>query len=152
MNTTLFIFDWGRTLYDPEHECLFEHTKATLSYLQEKGHTLCVVALATAGQEKIAERQRIIEKENLGRYFVSVQFDVENKDAMYVRALEMHGVAPHDVVIVDDRVVRGIAWGNAHGCTTVWVQNGKFADELPDEKTGMPTYTIREIGELRNLF
>jgi FMN phosphatase YigB (HAD superfamily) len=117
----LIIFDWGRTLYNPETEALFPETKEILEYLLEKKYILAVVALATAGQTKIDERLKIIEKENLTKYFRSIKFAVENKDKMYEDTLQELSVLPRDTVIVDDRVRRGIRWGNNKGCTTVWV-------------------------------
>jgi FMN phosphatase YigB (HAD superfamily) len=144
----LIIFDWGRTLYDPETGALFPETKPLLTYLQEREYTLAIVALATAGQSKIDERLEIIKNENLSQYFVSIKFAVEDKDKMYVETLHELEVKPGDVVIVDDRVQRGVRWGNENGHTTVWVKRGKFAHEVPDDTTGEPTYIISSIGEL----
>jgi len=147
----LVIFDWGRTLYDPETKVLFPETKEVLEHLKSEGFMLAIVALATAGQEKILERLGIIQDEQLAQYFVSIKFDTENKGAMYEDTIREHKVEFGDVTIVDDRVIRGIAWGNKHGCTTVWVQNGKFAQELPSKETGEPTYIIKTIGEIKNV-
>jgi len=144
----LVIFDWGRTLYDPETGSLFPETLQTLDYLKSKGYMLAIVALATAGASKIKERLAIIKEEKLVPYFVSVKFDVKNKDKMYSDTLSEFKILPNETVIVDDRVIRGIMWGNANGCKTIWVQNGKFSNELPDDKTGVPSHTIRSIKEL----
>lgn len=143
------IFDWGRTLYDPEKGELFPDTRPTLEYLKSEGHTLSIVALATAGQAKIDERMQIIEEEKLFPYFATVKFDVADKDRMYEDTLRELDIASADTAIVDDRVIRGIKWGNQHGCQTIWVKNGKFKDELPDEETGNPTHIITSVGELR---
>ena len=148
----LVIFDWGSTLYNNETKALFEETKGTLAYLKERGYTLTIVSLATAGQERINERLQIIEQEHLRQYFDNIKFDVANKDAMYEATLRELHARPEDTTIVDDRVLRGIAWGNAHGCTTIWIQKGKFAGELPDENAGTPNHTITSIGELKGIF
>jgi len=145
------IFDWGRTLYNPEEGALFSDTKSVLEYLKLKNYILAIVALATAGQSKITERMSIIEKENLALYFVSIKFDIENKDKMYEETLFELGLKHEDVFIVDDRVMRGITWGNKNGCKTIWVQNGKFANELPDEYSRSPSYTITSIIQLQDI-
>lgn len=147
----LIIFDWGRTLYNPETGLLFPETKDVLNTMQSRGYTLAIVALATAGESKIQERLRIIEEEQLTQFFASIKFDIANKDRLYASMLAELGASPKQTVIVDDRVIRGIQWGNAHGCTTVWVQNGKFAHEVPDEHTGVPNHTITSIGGLSNV-
>jgi FMN phosphatase YigB (HAD superfamily) len=147
----LVIFDWGRTLYNPEVHGLFPDTRVTLEYLKESGYNLAIVSLATAGHAQIEERLEIIKEENLQPLFHSIKFDISDKDAMYVDTVQELHVDPADTIIVDDRVVRGIAWGILHGCKTIWVQSGKFAGELPNEKTGYPDHTVTTIGELRNI-
>ena len=143
----LIIFDWGRTLYKPETEKLFPDTVEVLESLSNK-YTLAIVALATAGEEKIRERLKIIKENNLGQYFSSILFDIKDKDSMYVKTLKDLEVKPENVVIVDDRTIRGIKWGNKNGTATVWFQNGKFKDELPNEDTGEPTYTIHSLSDI----
>lgn len=145
----LVIFDWGRTLYNPETGTLFPETKKVLEYLKSEGYTLAIVALATAGQVKIDERLEIIEKENLAPYFASIKFAIEDKDKMYEETVSELGFQASATTVVDDRVVRGIKWGNQKGCKTIWIQNGKFAHELPSVDTGgTPTHTVSSIGEL----
>lgn len=144
----LFIFDWGRTLYDVDAGFLFPETKTILEELKTQGHMLAIVSLASAGPSAIVERKRVIEDEQLSPYFASIKFDVENKDRMYADTLRELEIPAVDTVIVDDRMVRGIQWGNANGCTTVWLKKGKFSDEPPDDQTGAPTHIITSIGEL----
>lgn len=52
-----------------------------------------------------------------------------------------------ETAVVDDRIVRDIAWGNRSGATTVWFQNGEFANELPTPETGNPTHLIAEFAQ-----
>lgn len=75
----------------------------------------------------------------------------EDKDEMYERALIDLNILPKNVVVVDDRMIRGIAWGNHRGATTIWLQKGKFADELPTAETGEPAFIVRDILEVINL-
>jgi FMN phosphatase YigB (HAD superfamily) len=147
----LIIFDWGGTLYDPETTALFPETKPVLEALHAQGFTLAIVALATKGKAMIEEQQRIIEQEKLTPFFASIKFDVDNKEQMYFDTIQELSISPHETMIVDDRVMRGIVWGNTHGCTTVWVKHGKFADELPTRKTGEPDHTIASLSELQSI-
>ena len=112
---------------------------------------LAIVALATAGQAKINERLNLIKQEKLNPYFESIKFDVADKNAMYEATINELRVDPSDVTIVDDRVIRGIGFGNEHGCRTVWIQNGKFSDELPTEATGTPDHTVTSVGDLQSI-
>ena len=144
--TKLIIFDWGRTLFDNDANALFPETKGLLAHLASK-YTLAIVSIAKP--EDIERREHVIDEHSLRPLLASIMFVGSNeKDAAYAKTLQQLGVAPQETVIVDDRVVRGIAWGNHHGATTIWLQKGKFADELPNETTGEPTHTIHELREL----
>lgn len=148
--TKLIIFDLGRTLYDVDNKRLFTDTIKTLEYLYKK-YDLVIVALATAGQSKIIERLEIIKENNLEKYFKEILFSIDNKDALYAKVLNKSNLKPEEILIVDDRVVRGIKFGNNVGTKTCWVQNGKFSLELPTKGTKYPDFTIKSIGELLEL-
>ncbi len=144
----LIIFDWGRTLYDNDANALFPETIRLLQYLAPK-YTLAIVSLALDGD--FERRQKIMREHDLERYFASILFTATDKDALYAKTLGQLGIAPQETVIVDDRMVRGIAWGNHHGTTTIWLQKGKFAEELPNETTGQPTHIIHNLAELYSI-
>ncbi|WP_149404024.1 HAD hydrolase-like protein, partial [Dictyobacter arantiisoli] len=81
-------------------------------------------------------------------YFRLIRFSQKDKDHLYESVLSELALNPFEVAIVDDRVIRGIRWGNKRGATTVWLKKGKFSHEEPSEDTGIPTYTIQNIEEL----
>lgn len=139
------IFDWGRTLYDSESEALFPETIQTLETLAKK-YQLAIVSLATDGD--FEKRSRVLRVSGIERYFTSIQFAQTDKDRLYSRALIALGVVPEEVAIVDDRIIRGIRWGNHNGATTVWLRRGKFMGEGPNGETGMPTHIIENIGQV----
>ena len=144
----LIIFDWGRTLYDPDAKSLLSGASETLQILKRK-HLLAVVALASDGD--IERRQRALKESGIETLFSLVLFGAENKDALYKQALNDLQINPSEVVIVDDRVIRGVRWGNQNGAKTIWLRRGKFSEELPDADTGEPTHTITDISELVGL-
>ncbi len=142
------IFDWGRTLYDSDAGMLFPGVHALLSALSRR-YALAVVSLVTGDYTaRVAERREILRHVGLDRFFSLLLFVPTNKDAAYAEALVTLGVQANEIAIVDDRARRGIAWGNRHGATTIWLRRGRFADELPDAETGEPDHTLAEIGEL----
>jgi FMN phosphatase YigB (HAD superfamily) len=141
----VIIFDWGRTLYDNPNERLFPETREVLEYLKGK-YRLAIVSLAK--DRDFERRRQIIETEKLAGYFVSILFTATDKDRLYEKTLEMLGVNPSAVTVVDDRTIRGIQWGNRRGATTIRFRNGKFANDPINEETGTPTHTITNLGEL----
>jgi len=48
-------------------------------------------------------------------------------------------------------LITQLKYGNLRGHPTVWLQKGKFADELPNEETKSPTFTIRTLEELADI-
>jgi|SRR3989344_9235800 len=145
------IFDWGRTIYDPETEALFAGVKEMLPKLAEK-YTLYIVSLATKGEDEIKKRRKMIKDLGVEGYFEDIFFAPEDKDALYEGLVAKRGLNLVETAVVDDRVIRGIAWGNRNGATTVWFQNGKFGEELPNTETGDPTHLITEFIQLKNIF
>lgn len=139
------IFDWGRTIYDTENHRLFPEVKSILEYLHTK-YKLALVSLVKTGT--IDERWQVIETNDLKKYFTSILFTETDKDTLYHETLAKLNLGRGEICIVDDRTIRGIAWGNKLGAMTIWLKKGKFANELPNEETGAPTYIIHELNEL----
>ena len=71
-----------------------------------------------------------------------------NSRKEYGNLLRKVDLEANEVVVVDDYIIRGIAWGNVAGATTVWLQNGKFADLVPNDETGDPDFPIHSLSEL----
>lgn len=144
----LIIFDWGRTLYDNKGGRLFPETIDLLQNLSKK-YKLAIVSLVTDGD--FEKRRKILRENNLNQYFSSILFTQTDKDELYDRTLSNLNVEPRNVVIVDDRVIRGVKWGNKRGTKTIWLKNGKFSDDLPTEETGQPTNTITNLKDLQKI-
>lgn len=139
------VFDFGRTLYDRDNDRFFPEAFEVLESFSSK-YKMAIVSMAPGGD--IEERRQVLKDNNMEKYFDSITFVKEDKDSAYEKALIELNVEPKDIVIIDDRVKRGISWGNKRGVATIWFRNGRFRDELPDESTGEPTYTITNLSEL----
>lgn len=142
------IFDWGRTLHDPDTDGLFPGTQEVLEELSGK-YTLALVTLAKS--QSVEDRRRTIRESEIGFYFRAVVIGNEEKDALYEEVLKELALLPENVVVVDDRTIRGISWGNRSGAMTIWMRRGKFAEELPVGETGDPTHTITDLSALTRI-
>ncbi len=143
------IFDWGRTLYDSDAKKEFLDAEEVLKYCQDHAYRLAVVSLTSQhSNSTLDERGLQIEKSFLRKYFEVALVTDADKDKLFDEIVKKFGLPREQVVIVDDRIVRGIRYGTRHGHPTVWLQKGKFAQELPNLETGQPTHTIHELGEL----
>lgn len=151
MNIKAIIFDWARTLYDRDQGGEFSKADDVLQYCQQKNYRLALVSLLTQKNSPGAtlEMRRIeIENSPLRKYFEIVRVTDTDKDALFEQVVKHFGLPYEDILVVDDRTVRGIKWANQKGCQSVWIKKGRFANELPSAETGQPTYTIHKLNEL----
>lgn len=139
------IFDWAYTLCDWRKRELYPNTKRVLEALVPK-YKLAVVALAS--DSDFEGRRNMMRETGIDHYFSTVLIDSKDKDALYERALKELGCTANEVVVVDDRPIRGIKRGNRHGAMTIWVDRREITHEIPSEDTGMSTHTITDIGEV----
>jgi FMN phosphatase YigB (HAD superfamily) len=140
------IFDWKRTLYDPESKSLISGAIDALQYLGASGIKLYLV-----GKDPTNEMTDEPERLGVSGYFQVVQFVTETKtDDDLGQFIDPE--KPDHTAVIGDRVRSEIAVGNRLGAQTIWVQNGKFAAETPKIPEQSPDYTITDISELPNLF
>ena len=137
------IFDWIGTLYQRDIGP-FPRSKEVLEYFTKKGYILFLVSLSK-DKEK---REKEIDSSGLKEFFKEIIIDNEKTEDQYRNCMNQANASPRETLIVDDRTVRGIAIGNKLGCQTYWIQEGEYANELPNEKTGIPARTIKSVSEL----
>ena len=142
------ILDWGRTLWDQENNQLFPETIQVLNYLSKK-YRLSLVSICT--REPISVRLKKIQDFGFDSLFEAVLIDPESKEHLLDSAFEKFQLNPSEVAVVGDRMIREIAWGNQKGCTTIWIQKGKFANDPPNQDTGQPTHTVHNLAGVLNL-
>ncbi len=141
----VIIFDWKRTLYDPENKALIEGAAEVLQYLGTTGIELYIV-----GKDQIGDMPEEIERLGISSLFRAIHFIRETK-TMNDMGQFVAADHPELAFVVGDRVRSEIAVGNQLGATTVWVRAGKFADELPVDPIQIPDFTINTIAELPSL-
>jgi FMN phosphatase YigB (HAD superfamily) len=137
------IFDFNRTLYDPEKGAFMKGAIASLESLKKNGVMLFLIGKGTD------ERASLINELGLHRYFdeIIVREEKELKDFEYLKKKYAYAV----FYAIGDRVKKEITFGNLCGFKTIWFKNGKFADEVPENKDEKPWKTIRGFGELPSL-
>ncbi len=148
-NIRAIIFDWARTVYAPDAEVEFPEAEEILKYCEGKEYRLAVVSLIT--HAPLAVREKELKASPLRQYFEMALATDKDKDELFEQVVEHLGLPREEILIVDDRTVRGIRYGNTHGHPTVWLQKGKYANELPNASTGQPTYTIHQLNELKSI-
>lgn len=135
----LFIFDFMRTLYDPETRQVIAGAEEVLMRIQQRGHT-CYLVSREEGQ-----RAGLVEKLGLRPYFTDV-FLTTNKQQVFadLRARQENAT----IWVIGDRVRGEIRYGNEIGAVTVWYQVGAFAHEEPGVAIEKPDFVINNLTDV----
>ena len=153
MRIKAIIFDWGRTLYDVDNKKEISDSEDVLSYCKQKGYKMCVASLARPlTGDSVEERRKQIENSSLGKYLDMVEVsDVKEKDEMLDNLVKKLNLPKVEILFVDDRMVKSIKYGNKNGHPTAWLKAGPFSNEFPNSDTGIPTFVIETLSELKNI-
>lgn len=134
------IFDYNRTLFNPEADSLYQGVVELLQDLSRNNY-LYLISRNEPG------RKDRLEELGIKNYFQDIVF-VEEKTPQTFRALVHKG---ERVLVIGDRVKEEIFLGNQLGFITIWVQQGKFSTELPSKPQEQPDYTVENISELQKI-
>lgn len=138
------IFDWKRTLYNPDKRTYIEGTLEVLNFLQKKGAK--IVLIGKGSKEMYDEVERL----GLKKYFVKIFFNEgEKQTALFTKFVDKK--MPKQTIVVGDRIRSELKIGNSLKATTIWVRQGEFAKELPESANERPAFTVTSLLELKEL-
>lgn len=135
----LVIFDWKRTLYDPDTKSLITGALELLESIKSKG--IPMVLVGKGGDDMEEEVARL----GVRKYFLKTVFAEGEKDPDVFRAFISKN--PEKTVFIGDRVRSELEIGNKLGATTIWVKQGKFAIEEPENEQQKPKFTIPSLSD-----
>lgn len=135
------IFDWKRTLYNPENNELIYGANNVLQQLGSLGISLYIV-----GKDQVGDMTDEVFRLGISNLFKDIHFTNESKTTNDFDKYITNN-SPESIMVVGDRVRSEIEVANKLGLNTVWVRQGKFADELPLNSDQEPDYIISDIQE-----
>ena len=140
----LIIFDFNRTLFDPDAGKLFDSALEVLRALKDSGARLFLIG------KGMKERENLIYDLGLDRFFEKIILKEEKEigDFEMIRKLAEEG---DELFSVGDRIKKEITLSNLCGFKTIWFQNGKFSTEVPESEMEKPWKTIEALGELMGI-
>lgn len=144
-NMIIAIFDWKRTLYDPDNKTLIEGALELLQELSKYSH-IRLVLYGKGGEDMYEETKRL----GVNYFFQDIVFKEGKKDPEVFKKYMDRGIFDKTVVI-GDRTRSEIEIGNQLGAVTVWIKQGKFASEAPLKRDQEPTFTYQSLTELKNV-
>ena len=138
------IFDYAGTIYNPFTGKLYPELIPVLNYLIQKGLKLALISRATNLEERLEE----FEDLNLRKYFQILEAIPVGNKKDFRRILKKLSISPEETLVIGDRVKSEILEGNKIGAKTVWVLQGEFLDESPENELEKPNYIIHSLDEL----
>ena len=138
------IFDWKRTLYDPDNKTLIDGTKEILEMLQDKK-----IPLTLIGKGNV-EMHAEVERLGVKKYFANIVFqDGAKEDSLFKPYVSKDN--PKVTLVIGDRIRSELAVGKSLGATTLWVRQGKFSVEEPENENQKPDYVVTTLAEAKEL-
>ena len=145
----IIIFDFNRTIYNPEAGTLFPEVGKVMNSLLKKEYQLFLLSHIGTSSKKAKERKKIIYDLGLEKYFQENIILTRNKSAEdFEKILAKSGVLAKSSFVVGDRVRKEIAFANTLGCRTIWLKKGRFAVETPRDKKEKPKHTVENLEEI----
>jgi len=140
----IIIFDFNRTIYDPDRGALLPNVELVLQTLQTMGFALFLVS--RAGES----RRKLIADLGIAKYFVDIVVSDEKSRKDFASLLSPEVSLPQSFV-VGDRVRQEIAIGNSLGFQTIWLRQGRFSQETPQNDQEEPKFIIQNLSDLPGL-
>lgn len=137
----IVIFDFKRTIFDPDTGKLTSGTKQVLLTLKNRGFDLFLVSHGLF-------KKVLIDELGVGSYFEGVIISKEKSVEDFKKIVSENNVGIKNSFVVGDRVRGEIAFGNSLGFQTIWLKKGLFAKELPSNYQERPNFVVSEIKEV----
>jgi len=134
------IFDYNRTIFNPEIDALYTGVLELLKELSDR-HSLVLVSKDEIG------RENKLKDFGIAQYFENTVFVKEKTNEVFKNLVK----DDEKVLVIGDRVRGEISVGNQLGFITIWVKQGKFANEIPQNQNEIPNHAIDEIKQLSEI-
>ena len=144
-NITNIIFDWKGTLYNSADKCLIEGTIELLELLQTNNIPIYLIG---KGSQDMYQEVRRLEVE---KYFRTILFVDQAKNIKHFEDL-VNKTNSRQTLVIGDRIQSEISVGKSLGTTTIWIKNGKFAEQIPRNESEQPDFVVNNLIELMALF
>ena len=134
------IFDFNRTLFDPDENKIEDDAFPLLELLKGKG---CKLALLSVGDE---DRESQIQP--IASFFDAIMIVSDKSERCFLDIAQRLAVKPSDIIVIGDRIKREIVLGKKCGMMTIWLQRGKFSTEIPLTHREQPDYVCTGLSDI----
>ncbi len=119
--------------------------REVLRALRERGYSLALLAQAAPS------RRERIQTLGLEKEFEKIVLTTEKGENDIETIIKETKADSAQSYVVGDRVRKEIAFGNRCGLVTIWVRQGRFAQELPCRTEEEPRATVSSLIEILDI-
>ena len=134
----IIIFDFNRTLYDPDGKALVPGALSVLKKLRKRSFVLYLISHAAPS------REHLITALGLDQLFSKIIISYGKRIGDFRNIIDKNTSLDQSFV-VGDRIRKEITIGNRLGMRTVWLKSGKFEGEEPRNENERPDFIIEKI-------
>lgn len=140
------IFDFNRTLFNPEKNELEIGAEKLLHSLYKKNIVLTLISSTLS-----VDREKLIYSLTISKLFKKIIVTSEKKNEKHFSELiSIINADNNNIYVVGDRIKSEIQIGNKLNLQTIWLKKGKFSTILPEKENEKPIYTIKNLSEILN--
>lgn len=138
--TKAIVFDFGRTIYDPDSDRLVPGALELLNQAHAQGY-ICLL-LTKAGPGRLEQLKAL----GLTDLFDDIVITTQKSVAVFQEFANRFGIDTSRSFVIGDRAQNELAFGAEAGWPTIWFRSGKFRDEMP-LPAYPPTLTVTTLAE-----
>src|SRR5258708_356707 len=97
------------------------------------------------------QRQKDFKEYQLEKYIQVFELIPSEGTKEFDKVLQQLGLKPEECVVIGDRIKSEIVEGNKIGLTTIWLKQGLFTNELPENSIEEPDHIIMSLKEINPL-
>lgn len=137
------IFDFNRTLFDPDEGKLIVGAKKLLTEALFKEYVLFLLTRCEAtGLETV-------DNSGIANLFSKIVVSEKRNIRDLKKLIDSEGIDTSKSIVIGDSIKSEIRLGNTLGLTTIWFRNGKFSSTLPARKIEKPNITVKKLAEVK---
>lgn len=145
MRRRVVIFDFKRTLYDPDKDKLIAGAKSLLQFFKDRN---ILIYLIGKGDSSLKIKAKEL---GIANFFEEMIFRENKPVSLYKNVLIKTGCQKNNCFVIGDRIKEEIKTCNLLGVRTIWFKNGKYASEKPTSKNEFPSFTVKRFSKVCSL-
>lgn len=140
------IFDFSRTLYDPDTKGLMPNAYELLYELIDRGYGMALIAKGDPD-----ETGALLESLDIRGFFRKIRcLEGGKTESVFAECAKDMRYHNYEIAVIGNSLRKEITLANKLGMYTMWFHNGVHAHEVPKDEQEKPRVAIASLDEVLN--